>query len=141
MAAPIAGFVQLPTDSGNTGKKVRTQTRVVGADTVHEHHFVSISSRKIDGVYFAVSGVVATVAAADNGTTAARLGWLEMPVGGTKRGRLRRFCLEWALGAAVAADATDTDAYWCINSIKNYWEGIRTTIQELFTPALVPQFV
>ena len=106
MAAPIAGFVQLPTDAGNTGKKVRTQTRVVGADTVHEHHFVPISVRKIDGLYNAVSGVLATVAAADNGTTAARLGWLEMPVGGTKRGRLRRFCLEWALGAAVGADAT-----------------------------------
>lgn len=106
MAAPVAGFVQLPTDSGNTGKKIRTQTRVVGADTVHEHHFVPISVRKIDGLYYVVSSVLATVAAADNGTTAARLGWLEMPVGGSKRGRLRKVTVEWALGAAVGADAT-----------------------------------
>ena len=30
-------FVQLPNDSGNTGKKIRTNERVVGADTVEEH--------------------------------------------------------------------------------------------------------
>ena len=106
MAAPIAAFVQLPLDTGNTGKKVRTQTRVVGADTVHEHHFVPISVRKIDGIYHASSGVIATVAAADNGTTAARLGWLEMPVGGSKRGRLRQIETTHVLGAAVAADLT-----------------------------------
>ena len=104
MAAPVSTFIQLPTDSGNTGKKVRTQSRVVGADTVHEHHFVPISSRKIDGIYYASSGVMATVAAADNGTTAARLGWLEMPVGGSKRGRLRQVEATHVLGAAVAAD-------------------------------------
>ena len=106
MAAPIAGMIQLPTDSGNTGKKVRTQTRVVGADTVHEHHFIPISSRKIDGIYYASSGVLATVAAADNGTTAARLGWLEMPVGGSKRGRLRQIENTSVLGAIVSADFT-----------------------------------
>jgi hypothetical protein len=30
-------FIQLPTDAANTGKKVRVNSRVVGADTVHEH--------------------------------------------------------------------------------------------------------
>lgn len=42
MAAPIADKIILPLDTGNTGKKVRTQTRLVGADTVHEHFFVKL---------------------------------------------------------------------------------------------------
>ena len=42
MAAPVADKIILPLDTGNTGKKVRTQTRVVGADTVHEHYFVKL---------------------------------------------------------------------------------------------------
>lgn len=39
-----ASFVQLPDDSINLGKKVRTNTRVVGADTVHEHYFLLVDS-------------------------------------------------------------------------------------------------
>ena len=62
--------------------------------------------RNIDGLWHAVSGVVATVSAADNGTTAARLGWLQMPVGNSRRGRLRRVETITALGAAVGADLT-----------------------------------
>ena len=31
-------YVQLPDDSANTGKKVRTNSRTVGADSVHEHY-------------------------------------------------------------------------------------------------------
>src|SRR4029079_15302652 len=40
MAGPVASYVQLPSDSANTGKKNRTQTRVVGSDTAHEHFVV-----------------------------------------------------------------------------------------------------
>lgn len=32
------GFIQLPDDASNTGKKVRTQSRAIGANTVHEHY-------------------------------------------------------------------------------------------------------
>lgn len=35
-----ASYVQLPDDSLNTGKKVRTNTRTVGPDTVHEHFWI-----------------------------------------------------------------------------------------------------
>jgi len=31
-------YIQLPDDSANTGKKVRSQSRTVGANTVHEHY-------------------------------------------------------------------------------------------------------
>ena len=33
-------IIQLPDDASNTGKKVRTQTRIVGANTVHEHYTI-----------------------------------------------------------------------------------------------------
>lgn len=104
MAAPLASFVQLPLDTGNTGKKIRTQTRVVGADTVHEHFFIPISFRKIDGIYsFAATAPAAVQASADNGTSTGRF-WLEMPAGATKRGRLRDFKLTFDWGVVPAAD-------------------------------------
>lgn len=40
MTAPVASYIQLPSDASNTGKKNRTQTKVVGSDTVHEHFMV-----------------------------------------------------------------------------------------------------
>lgn len=89
MAAPVAAFVQLPTDSGNTGKKVRTQTRVVGSDTVHEHFFIPISQRGKTGVYSFTSGVLAVQAAAQNGTTTGFL-WLQNPAGSTVKAAIRR---------------------------------------------------
>lgn len=90
MAAPVAAFIQLPTDSGNTGKKVRTQTRVVGADTVHEHFFIPISSRSIVGNYWASVGAFTPPAAAQNGTTTGAW-WLFNPVGSAVKGAVKRF--------------------------------------------------
>jgi hypothetical protein len=77
----------MPDDAANTGKKVRTQTRTVGANTVHEHYVIlqdetsdnqaSISAAgalKVDGsaVTQPVSGTVTvTVPATGGGTEAA----------------------------------------------------------------------
>jgi hypothetical protein len=36
----VPSYIRLPTDTANTGKKNRTQTRVVEGDTVHEHFVV-----------------------------------------------------------------------------------------------------
>lgn len=66
----------------------------------------TVWNRKVEGLFYAVSPVIASVAAADNGTTAARLGWLQMPVGNARRGRLREASATLVLGAAVAADLT-----------------------------------
>ena len=40
MTAPASTYVQLPSDGSNTGKLNRTQTKVVGSNTVHEHFMV-----------------------------------------------------------------------------------------------------
>jgi len=106
MAGPIADKVILPLDTGNTGKKVRTQTRVIGADTVHEHFFIQTSRRKIEGIYnFAATAPASVQATAQNGT-ATGFFWLELPVGGTRRARLRDFKVTFDWGVVPSADVT-----------------------------------
>lgn len=89
MAAPIADKVILPLDTGNTGKKVRTQTRVIGADTVHEHFFVPTSKDSKLGFFRAHSGILTVPTGAHNGTTTGHL-WFFNPVGNTLKARIRR---------------------------------------------------
>lgn len=89
MAGPVANKVILPSDTGNTGKNVRTQTRVIGPDTVHEHYVVPVSRYEILGVYsFAIPNV--TVSAAAHANTAG-YAWLIVGTGvGNKVVRIRR---------------------------------------------------
>lgn len=92
-AAPVAGIVQLPDDSGNTGNKMRTQTRTVGANTVDEQFFIPVEADEIVGKYKASTGVLTVPAAVHNGTTTG-FAWLQMPVGTTKKMRITRVCAE-----------------------------------------------
>lgn len=80
MAAPVAAFIQLPVDTGNTGKKNRTQTRTVGADSVHEHFVIPISPRSVVGSFKASSGTLTVPAAVQNGVSTGYI-WLYNPVG------------------------------------------------------------
>jgi len=105
MAAPVAGFVQLPLDTGNTGKMVRTQTRVVGANTVHEHYFIPISKRSLLGVYYATSGTIAFPTAAHN-TTSTGYGWLYNPVGSAVKMAIRRTFTQTQFTVTTAVDVT-----------------------------------
>ena len=107
MAAPVAGFIQLPTDSGNTGKKVRTQTRLVGADTVHEHFFILQPKRDIVGMYYLNSTILTPPIAVQNGTTTGMF-WFQNPVGGTKAATIRRI-KEFMQFAALAVDLVPGD--------------------------------
>jgi len=101
MVAPIAGFAQLPTDSGNTGKKMRTQTRVIGADTVHEHFFVASSTRDMRGSYIAHSGVFTIQAAAQTFPTS--FIYVINPIGNTTNMALTAIEVLSQLGSALAA--------------------------------------
>lgn len=82
MAAPVAGNVTLPLDTGNTGKKKRTQTRTVGADSVHTDFVVIEDSRSVTGNYKASIVPIAVPTAAHNGTTTGFL-FLYNPVAST----------------------------------------------------------
>lgn len=102
MAGPIAAFIQLPTDSGNTGKKNRTQTRVIGSDTVHEHFVVPAREAQVLGVYrlgMAQQTVSATV---QNGTSSGYL-WAHVPTAVTgKKSRMRKIRVESQHGSVLA---------------------------------------
>lgn len=105
MSIPVAGFVQLPLDTGNTGKKVRTQTKTVGADTVHEHFFVAGRQASVLGVYKVFSTLQSVQATAQNGTSTGFL-WLHVPTAVTgKKMRLRRL---WASFVTTGTTAMPT---------------------------------
>lgn len=89
MAAPIANKIILPSDTGNTGKNIRTQTRVVGADTVHEHIYVKTRQAAVLGIYRIALPQQTILATAQNGTTTGFL-WGHVPNAVTgKKARLR----------------------------------------------------
>lgn len=102
MAAPVANKILLPDDTGNTGKKLRTQTRVVGSDTVHEYFLVPVRSAAVLGVYRFAQDQGTVLAAAQNGTTAGMLfGHVPSTVSG-KAARLRRMSLTSQHSTALA---------------------------------------
>lgn len=90
MAAPLASNVRLPDDSGNTGKYVRTQTRVVGATIVHEHYFIPARQAELLGVYRYAQAQNTVLAAAQTPSAAGML-YLHVPASVTgKAARIRR---------------------------------------------------
>lgn len=102
MAAPVADKIQLPVDTGNLGKKVRTQTRVVGSDTVHEHFWVQGRRAEILGVYRHALTQQTVQAAAQNGTSTGFL-WAHIPSAvSNKTVRLRRAVVESQHSSALA---------------------------------------
>jgi hypothetical protein len=106
MAVPTPAFIQLPLDSGNTGKKVRVQSRIVGADTVAEHFFIPVSQRSKLGVYFASSGILSMAATAQ--TSLQGLWWLINPVGSVVKVAVRRLEYKYSVVAAAAANTRIT---------------------------------
>src|SRR3990172_4916161 len=102
MAAPVAEKIILPLDTGNTGKKVRTQSRVVGPDTVHEHFFVPVRQARILTIYRLALVQATVLASAQNGTTAGMLfGHMPSGVSG-KAMRLRRLSFTSQHSTALA---------------------------------------
>jgi hypothetical protein len=101
MAKPVAGSVRIPLDTGNTGKYMRTQSRVIGADTVHEHYFVQSSPHERLGSFFASTAQLSVQAAAH--TLPAGFCWLLNPVGSAIDIILRQWSLEYGSSAVTAA--------------------------------------
>jgi hypothetical protein len=89
MASPVAGLIQLPLDTGNTGKKKRTTTKVVGADTVHIDHVIVDDDVNYLGKHKVHSGILTIPTAAHNGTTTGHLFFFN-PVGNTYKARITR---------------------------------------------------
>lgn len=102
MAAPVASMIQLPLDTGNTGKKVRSQTRVIGADTVHAHYFIPQSDRSTLGEYKYTSAVLTVPAAVHTGQLTGFL-WIANPVGSAVKVAVKRITVNTQF-SALAVD-------------------------------------
>jgi hypothetical protein len=100
MAAPTATYVQLPTDAGNSGKKMRTIQRTVGADTVLEHYFIPGTPRQSVGHYRVHGGPFTVVATAH--TWPAGFMWFATPVGTANKMALERIRICSQHGSALA---------------------------------------
>lgn len=102
MAAPLADKIILPLDTGNTGKKVRTRTRVIGADTVHEHVFIQEFKALVLGTYRAGLAQQTVQASAQNGTSTGFI-WIHVPTAiSGKSARLRRIRVDTQHSTALA---------------------------------------
>ena len=103
MTAPVDANIIIPTDTTNSGKKLRTQTQLVGSDTVHSQYVVPVPAWTITGKYLFSSGYVAVLASAQNGTSTGAF-WFQMPVAATVTALIRFITAEAsAVGAATVA--------------------------------------
>lgn len=107
MAAPVASYVQLPSDASNTGKKNRTHTKAVGSDTVHEHFVVPTENYTRHGRYIHCStvnrAVVNTAVAITTDTVAT---YLAMSTASVKVGVLRHVAVSYGQAGTAAAFLT-----------------------------------
>ena len=99
MAAPVASYVQLPSDASNSGKKNRTQTRAVGSDTVHEHFVVPSPGYTRTGRHAYQSSLHVLSTAATNSTHLV----LAMTTAATHRAVLRSIDISWGITGTIAA--------------------------------------
>jgi hypothetical protein len=81
-------FVQIPDDSANAGKKIRTVQRIVGSNTVNEHVVITSYPHDIKGLYYASTGPFSIVTTAHSAT--AGFVWLINPVGSPVTVAIRR---------------------------------------------------
>lgn len=102
MAAPVASHIILPDDSGNSGKKVRSQTRSVGGVVVHEHYFIPQRKAEIVSIYRLALVQNTVLASAQNGTTAGMLFGHTPSTATTRAMRLRRMSVSSQHSTALA---------------------------------------
>jgi hypothetical protein len=108
MTAPIAGYVQLPADTANTGKKNRTQTKVSGSDTVHEHFVVPSPAYTHVARYFSVSTAAQGVSSAAQVPSTAGHYYLHNSTANTAVGVLRSVDVNYSVDGSTALAITQS---------------------------------
>lgn len=101
MTAPVSTYVQLPSDSANTGKKNRTQTKTVGANSVHEHYVVLSPDVTKTGRYIASTTAPVAVSTAAAAASTAGIRYLHMSTSATVTGQLRYAEIGWGQASTV----------------------------------------
>jgi hypothetical protein len=103
MAAKTDQVIILPTDSGNTGKKIRTKESVIGANTVEEYFFIPSSERNTTGQYKFVIPAQAVPTAVHTGTTTGFL-FLINPLSSTVNIAVDRMSFRQNFSTTLAVD-------------------------------------
>jgi hypothetical protein len=102
MTAPIATYIQLPIDSSNAGKKVRAESKVVGADTVLEQFVVPVHALTVVGKYWFSCAQQSVSATSQDGQSTGFF-WLQNPSTSTVTAIIHRISADANCGAASAA--------------------------------------
>jgi hypothetical protein len=103
MAAKNDNVIILPSDTGNTGKKIRTKESVVGANTVEEYYFIQSSERSTVGQYKYVVPAQAIPVAAQTGTTTGLM-YLINPLTSTVKIAIDRLSFKHGFSTTLAVD-------------------------------------
>lgn len=90
MAAPVAGYITIPDDSGNSGRKLQYQSESVGGQTVYAPYMVQRRQAKILGIYRMCMAQLAILATAHTVTATAFLYLFNPTTNTTKNLRVRR---------------------------------------------------
>lgn len=102
MSAPVSLYTILPIDSGNAGKCVRTQTDVVGGQTIYEHFLIPTWALTVIGHYFFSSSLQPVSSSIQDGVNTGFL-WFINPASSTITTMLRRIILDFSAGLALSA--------------------------------------
>jgi len=102
MADVIASSIKLPDDSSNSGKNLRTETRVIGGTTVHEQFVVPIMGLTITGKYFYSSTQLSVSATIQDGLATGFL-WLQLPSTATVTALIKGITRDCSTSSTVVA--------------------------------------
>src|SRR6185369_16504002 len=102
MTAPVASTIQLPTDTANSGKLLRTQTKSISAQTVHEQFVVPSLGVTQTGKYF-FSSTQQSVNATVQDALATGFFWFQVPVAGTVTALIRNILIDCNTSSTTAA--------------------------------------
>lgn len=107
MSAPKAASIILPSDTGNSGKNMRTETRVISGTTVHEQFVVPVPALTITGTYWASLDAQSIQTSAQNGT-ATGFFWLQNPVASTVTVLMQGISVDIGASSATVAASSPT---------------------------------
>ena len=110
MPAPLTTFIQLPSDSTNSGKKLRAESKVISGNTVLEQFVVPVPGVTVTGHYWADTSAIAVVQTAQNATSTGAI-WLQNPVASTITGLIRSIDIDISATAATVSVTAPTISF------------------------------
>ena len=112
MAAPVENNITLPSDAGNTGDKIRANSRVILGNTELYHAYIAMPRTLIKGIYYSTSSLYSVTVGAQDGIATA-VWWLQVPAAATTSVRVRRLdiCITNNVATAITHATTPRFAF------------------------------